>query len=102
MTFDQIMQWARQYHYPFLAIGKEDEPETREGINHGFGQYAILHISPRRMALVAKRIQRWEAILVRERLNRAISQVEAEIQAGQLETAEVVDAPDSDDEQLVG
>lgn len=102
MTHQEIMDWAKQYHYPFLAIGKEDAPETREGINHGFGHYAILHVSPRRMALVAKRIQRWEAMLARERLNRAIDQVEAQIQAGRLEDAVVVDAPLPESGELAG
>ena len=102
MTFDQIMQWAKQYHYPFLCVGKEDEPESHEVLRHGFGHYAILTVSPRRMALVAKRIQRWEAMLARERLNRALQQIETQIQAGRLEDAVVVDAPLPESGELAG
>lgn len=76
MTHKQIMAWAAQWHYPFLAIGYEANPPTREVLRHGVEHYEALRHERRRRLLTASRIERWNARLTRAQVDSAIERVD--------------------------
>jgi hypothetical protein len=57
MNYEQILQWAKRWHYPFLVLSEY------EAIRHGEEHYQRLQGDPLRMYLATVRIERWNAIV---------------------------------------
>ena len=63
MTYQQILNWAEQWHYPFLSIGLEQEVPGQDVVKHGKEHYCQLRGDDHRQQLASLRIQRWNKII---------------------------------------
>lgn len=70
MSYEDVLAWGEIHHYPFLALGKGSR------LRHGRAHYEALREHPVRLRRAVKRIERWNALVLRCQVDSTMMHVD--------------------------